>query len=305
MADEHAVEPPPGTPGQRALGAMESAVRRARAAGGTPQPPSETEGRSAERPPPPTGRPEAPPPPRDVVSADAAAVRPPDFVQDKASIRSAGPAPLRLAGDVRILDGAPLAVAPRREDTLELPETQARPVASTNRWLIGAVAVLAALVIVAGIALIVSLGGGSSAPPRTAANPAPTSAPPARTPTTIPTGKGTRRTTTTPSTTVPSTSPPASTSTSTAVGVIPGGPPTIASLSPASGSAGQTITVTGANFLSSSGQIVATFNGEVAPTSCPAQNTCTLTVPASMSSSAQVVITTSGGTSNAMTFTYS
>ena len=29
MADEHAVEPPPGTPGQRALGAMESAVRRA------------------------------------------------------------------------------------------------------------------------------------------------------------------------------------------------------------------------------------------------------------------------------------
>ena len=48
----------------------------------------------------------------------------------------------------------------------------------------------------------------------------------------------------------------------------------------------------GANFLSTSGQIVATFNGQVAPTSCPAQNTCTITVPSSTSPSAQVVITT-------------
>ncbi len=61
----------------------------------------------------------------------------------------------------------------------------------------------------------------------------------------------------------------------------------------------------GANFLSTSGQIVATFNGQVAPTSCPAQNTCTITVPSSTSPSAQVVITTSGGTSNSVTFTYS
>ena len=34
MADEHAAEPPPGNPGQRALGAMESAVRRARETAG-------------------------------------------------------------------------------------------------------------------------------------------------------------------------------------------------------------------------------------------------------------------------------
>ena len=74
---------------------------------------------------------------------------------------------------------------------------------------------------------------------------------------------------------------------------------------PSSGSAGQSVTVAGANFLSTSGQIVATFNGQVAPTSCPAQNTCTITVPSSTSPSAQVVITTSGGTSNAVTFTYS
>src|ERR1700722_14041204 len=40
MADEHAAEPPPGSPGQRALGAMESAVRRAReSAGIAPLPP--------------------------------------------------------------------------------------------------------------------------------------------------------------------------------------------------------------------------------------------------------------------------
>jgi hypothetical protein len=80
----------------------------------------------------------------------------------------------------------------------------------------------------------------------------------------------------------------------------------IASLSPASGAAGQGIQVAGANFLSSSGQIVASFNGQVAPTSCPASNTCTVTVPPMTgSSSAQVTITTASGTSNAVTFTYS
>ena len=36
MSDERTAETPPGTPGQRALGAMESAVRRARASTGTP-----------------------------------------------------------------------------------------------------------------------------------------------------------------------------------------------------------------------------------------------------------------------------
>jgi hypothetical protein len=62
--------------------------------------------------------------------------------------------------------------------------------------------------------------------------------------------------------------------------------------------------VSGANFLSATGQIVATFNGQVAPTSCPAQNTCAVTVPPSNAPSAQVVITTPGGASNAETFTY-
>jgi hypothetical protein len=78
----------------------------------------------------------------------------------------------------------------------------------------------------------------------------------------------------------------------------------ISSLSPSNGSAGQSITIAGANFLSTDGHIVATFNGQVAPTSCPAQNTCTVTVPASTTPSAQVVITTAGGASNAVTFSY-
>ena len=78
----------------------------------------------------------------------------------------------------------------------------------------------------------------------------------------------------------------------------------ISSLTPSSGAAGQGIQVAGANFLSTSGQIVATFNGQVAPTSCPAQNTCSVTVPPSTSTSAEVVITTASGSSNAVTFTY-
>jgi hypothetical protein len=80
----------------------------------------------------------------------------------------------------------------------------------------------------------------------------------------------------------------------------------ISALSPASGAAGQGIQVAGANFLSSDGQIVASFNGQVAPTSCPAQNVCTVTVPPmSAPGFALVTITTAVGTSNAVTFTYS
>jgi hypothetical protein len=79
----------------------------------------------------------------------------------------------------------------------------------------------------------------------------------------------------------------------------------ISSIVPASGTAGQTITIGGANFLSLDGRIAATFNGQTAATSCPAQNTCTVTVPhSSGSQSAQVTITTASGTSNAVTFTY-
>lgn len=224
MPDEHAAEPPPGNPGQRALGAMESAVRRARETAGAPPLP---------HPPSPRARPAA-----------------------------------------RPVDAAP----PPGNDPLS-----DRP----DRWLIRSVAVAAALVVAAAIALIVSLSSSSAPPSSTAAGGSHTSTAPPSTK-----GQGGASTSTTGS------------NTSTTVAVAPGGPPVISSLDPSSGSAGQSVTVAGGNFLSTSGQIVATFNGQVAPTSCPAQNTCTITVPSSTSPSAQVVITTSGGTSNAVTFTY-
>jgi IPT/TIG domain len=230
MAEDHATERQPGSPGQRALGAMESAVRRARASAGAaplPSPPS--------------------PSPRD---------RPPAMPDDP---------PVRASEDRRY------------------------------RWLVGSVATAAALVVAAAVALIVSLGIGSAPRSPTGARSAPTTTVPGRAPSTSAHGDGrsTRGPTTTSSSTVPST-----------VAVAPAGPPAISSLSPSSGTAGQTITVAGSNLLSTDGRIVATFNGQVAPTSCPAQNRCTVTVPPAADPSAQVVITTAGGTSNAITFTY-
>lgn len=229
MTDGQAAEPPQGSPGGRALGAMENAARRAREASG------------------------------------AAALLPQRGGHD-------APTPAYRMPD-RMPDG--------------------RAVRRMDRWLVVAVAVVAALVVAAGIALALSPGTSSrtSVPPTTAtvavhgraARPAPSG------------GRNGRPTPT-------EAAPP---STSATVPPSPGGPPVISSIDPASGAAGQTIAIGGANFLSSDGRIVATFNGQTAATSCPAQNTCTVTVPPSSGSqSAQVTITTPNGTSNAGTFTY-
>ena len=167
-----------------------------------------------------------------------------------------------------------------------------------------AVWVAAALLLVAAGALAVTLGtrggggaGGPSAPPSTAAHATAPSGPHGQAG-----ARGGSGST--------SSGGSSSTSTTTSSSTVPpnaSGPPVIAALNPASGNAGQAIQVAGANFLSSSGQIIATFDGQVAPTSCPAQNTCSVTVPPAPSGtqSAQVVITTAGGTSNTVTFTYS
>ena len=228
MTDGQGNEPPQGTPGRRALGAMESAVRRAReSASGAPLP--------------------APP----------ARERPPTTT-----------------------------------DPTSDPDLVRRP----DRWLIASVAVVAALVVVGAIALAVPLGNSprNTTPPSTAA----------RAPTTIAGPQGAAGTTGPSHST--STSRPTSTTTTTTVPSTPGAAPVISSLTPSSGTAGQGIQVAGANFMSSNGQIVATFNGQVAPTSCPAQDTCSVTVPPPTpgSQSAQVTITTASGTSNAVTFTY-
>jgi hypothetical protein len=233
MTDGQAHETSPGMPGRRALGAMESAVLRARAAQGGPPPSSPPQS--------------SPPPNRD---------------RDRQVT-------------VPTSSGAK-------------PDDPARP----DRWLITLVVVAGALVVVAAIALAVSLTGGG---PPTA--PLPSTAPAAIHPGAAP-AKGNHK----PGGT---SGRSANTSTTAPTSAAPGGPPVISSLTPSSGSAGQSVQVVGANFLSSSGQVVAMFNGQVAPTSCPAQNTCTVTVPPSPGgATAQVTITTASGTSNVVTFTY-
>jgi len=220
-------QPPAGTPSPRALGAMESAVRRVRA--------SNT-----------VASPDAPTPPDPY--------RPP----------------------------APTVTPARRRDGVWTRWTAG----GSDRWLVGAVIAAAVAVVVLAVALILSLQGGST---RVATPPVSTVAA---------SGGGHHHARNPPATS-------STTTTSTTIAATPGGPPVIDSLSPSSGAAGQTITITGANFLSSDGHIVAAFNGQVAPTACPTQNTCTVTVPPSNGApSAQVTVSTASGASNAVLFTY-
>jgi IPT/TIG domain len=85
----------------------------------------------------------------------------------------------------------------------------------------------------------------------------------------------------------------------------PGGPPVLASLQPSSGTAGQSVVVSGSGFLSASGHIGATVGGQTASVSCPDQTTCTVTIPPQVATAATapVVIVTDGGSSNPLTFT--
>jgi hypothetical protein len=67
------------------------------------------------------------------------------------------------------------------------------------------------------------------------------------------------------------------------------------------------VVVSGSNFISANGQIVAEFGGQVTSTSCPDQSTCTVTVPDLGPSPRSVpfTITTQSGTSKPMNFSYS
>jgi hypothetical protein len=81
--------------------------------------------------------------------------------------------------------------------------------------------------------------------------------------------------------------------------------PFLSSLNPKAASAGQSVVITGARFMSSNGTIVAAFNGTEAPTDCPQSTSCTVTVPSlSTSGTVHVTVTTSAGTSNVLSFTY-
>ncbi len=268
MTEGPASEPPHGTPGLRALGAMESAVRRVRESAGEP-----------------------PLPPSTVVR------QPPE----QPGHIEPGSGPERSRVPPRPEDAAVVA-EPTRQSSEDASKWWDR---RGERWLVGAVIAAAILVVAAAVALAASLSGSGSPPPRPATFAAPT-APPEHGRGGNSSGRGGGTPSARPSTSP--TTPPATsstTTTTTAPPAVPGSAPVIAALNPASGGPGQAIQVAGANFLSTNGQIVATFNGQVAPTSCPAPNTCMITAPQMAgSSSAQVVITTASGTSNPVTFTY-
>ena len=82
--------------------------------------------------------------------------------------------------------------------------------------------------------------------------------------------------------------------------------PLLSSLSPSTGGSGQQVTVSGTDFLSADGEIVAHFGGQSAATSCPSQTLCLVTVPLLPGSprSVPVSITTDAGTSATLDFHY-
>jgi hypothetical protein len=128
---------------------------------------------------------------------------------------------------------------------------------------------------------------------------------------TLPTKPRSMPTTTSPASTGPSPATASSpttvpSSTTTAPPPASGSGPVLSALSPSSGSAGQSVVVVGMGFLSSDGNVLASFDGQVAPTVCPIQTTCTITVPAMSDPppTVPVTITTASGTSNALSFAY-
>lgn len=96
----------------------------------------------------------------------------------------------------------------------------------------------------------------------------------------------------------------------------PGGAPTISGLSPASGPAGTTVTLTGNGFFSASGVVTVLFGQVQAPVSCPTQQSCVVTVPpqpapaspttggASASRTVAVTVATDSGRSAPANFSY-
>jgi len=84
------------------------------------------------------------------------------------------------------------------------------------------------------------------------------------------------------------------------------GPPQITSITPSSGAAGRTVTISGTNFLSPDGRIQAYFGEAQAPTSCPVQSRCTVTVPSLSGGPSSVVVkvVTEAGSSNTLLFSY-
>ena len=163
-----------------------------------------------------------------------------------------------------------------------------------ERRLFASVLVTAALVLVAALALAFVLGAHQNV--ITTLRPAGTAVPSGHTtsPKKGPSGPARARPRSTPS----RASVPSAAASGTA--------PLLSSLSPSTGGSGQQVTVSGTDFLSADGEIVAHFGGQVAATSCPSQTMCLVTVPPLSGSprSVPVSITTDAGTSRTLTFDY-
>lgn len=147
-------------------------------------------------------------------------------------------------------------------------------------------------------AISVPGGRGSHSPPAFsgrvgAISPASTSgttAPPPATSSAPPAGTGT--------------APPAS---APAAASAAGRAPVIASISPSSGTAGGTVTLTGNGFYSPSGTVVVLFGQVQAPVSCPSQQSCVVIVPPrspATPAKEPVTIATDSGRSAPVKFTY-
>ena len=171
----------------------------------------------------------------------------------------------------------------------------------TRRIRVVETGIAAGLVIAAVIATVtIGLSSGShpSATVRTSSHPTTTPV----TPRTAP-----RSTTSAPQTTVP----PSTTATTAPATTLPAATspnaPQLSSISPAAGAAGQVVTISGTNFISANGVVVASFNGQLAGTVCPVVTACTVTVPSLGATPGNVVVTvtTAAGTSNGLAFSYS
>ncbi len=265
-----------------------------------PVPPPEVTPRVAEPLPPPTPPPEPPPPRRSPPSHAGPPVLFFDALAEEQADAGAGHTAAGPLGPGSTVDGA-AAVAPADGHRQEVQRSRHH-----DQGLRRAVTVVSAALVVVLAALLGSVLTHDGAPPVTSGTP-PSSAPAAQptstvpttspvTTTSVPAGTAPPPTSTTTTTVPPPTQPPA-----------PVGAPVLTSLQPPSGSAGQSVVVSGSGFLSPSGRISATVGGQVAPVSCPDQTTCTLTIPPQTGTTpaAPVVIVTDSGSSNPLTFTLS
>ena len=296
-----------------ALAAIAEAARRSREAGVGPEPRrSRTErpstGGVADQPVTASAAPQATQP----VVTTAPTGRPPT---GPVTTPGAGPTPAPSSDGMRWAGSPPPAGAPGfAQSPAGIPPPRTRRSDSSERRLRWAIGIALGLLVVVVAALFGTTNNGDrqsggQATATRSSGAATGAAPSGSTGTTS--GQGAASTPSAPTSTPTPTSTSATASatpTATAPTTLaePDGPPALSALAPATGQAGQTVTVTGSNFSSSSGRISAQVDDQIAPVACPAQTTCTVVIPPDPgpAPSAPLTITTDSGTSNSFVFTY-